>query len=329
MEPNWTLYLDQCVISDLRTGGAHSDTLREVFSRTEGCAFVYSDIHVREILLSGKPLPFIEALEDIGACHLLAVETIEALSSRSAALSPNVVREKIPEEIDSGVARQLALEKLQRLLAPLHNCAGGTMSLDSERETVIAGLGAYVDDVEQEMSALTPPGGDIEPLLAEIQEQRRAAEAQMRSLDTQKMQQEAHDFQKEFARSLAKAKLDDVPDEEIAAILLSKLPDRTWVENTYPEGFGREAMSCGEITGFAYMLFTLGVGRLNRPMKGGGEEFVRRLYSQFRDCEHIEQAIRCNTFMTKDNGAASLAKAVYSYAGVPNQVIQLKAEKKP
>lgn len=328
MEPNQTLYLDQCVISDLREGKPHSAPLREVLFRLKekGCAFVYSDVHVREILLSGRPLPFIKALEDIGAYHLATVETVDALSSRSAALSFNVVREKIPAEIDVGVAAQLALEKLQRLSAPLHS-AGNTMSIEDERETVIADLGAFLDEVEQEIKALAPAGFDIAPLLVELREQRHAADAQMRSLDAQKMQQEAHDFHKELKHSLAKEKVDDVPDEEIAAFILSKLPDRAWVENTYPEGFGRDALPCGAITGFSYMLFTLGVGRFKQPMKGGSENFVRRLYNQFRDCEHIEQAIRCHTFMTKDRGAATLAKAVYSYAGVPNQVIQLKTER--
>ena len=73
------------------------DTLREVFSRLEGCAFVYSDVHAREILLSGRPLPFVKALEDIGSYHLSAVETVEEISCRSAALPPKVVRENIPE----------------------------------------------------------------------------------------------------------------------------------------------------------------------------------------------------------------------------------------
>lgn len=323
MEPNQTLYLDQCVISDLRAEEQHRDTLREVLSRLEGCALVYSDIHVREILLSGQPLPFIEALEDIGAYHLPAVETIEELSSRSVALSRNVVREKIPEEIDLGVAAQFALEKMQRLFAPLHS-AGETMSLGDERETVIADLDAYVKDIEKELMALAPPEVDIAPLLANLHERQRAAKTEMLSLDAQKMQQEAHDFHKAFARSLAKEKLDDIPDAEIAAFLISKLPDRSWVDDTYPEGFGREAMSLGDVTGFAYMLFNLGVGRLKRPMKKGSENLVRRLHNQFRDCEHIEQAIRCHSFMTKDGGASSLARAVYSYAGVPNQVFQLK-----
>lgn len=326
MEPNQTLYLDQCVISDLRTGKPHSDILREVLSRLKGCAVVYSDVHVREILLSGRPLPFIEALEEVGAYHLATVETVGALSSRSAALTPNVVREKIPAEIDIGVAAQLALEKIQRLFAPLHS-AGSAMSLDDERETVIADLGRFVDEVEQEIKAVAPDGFDIAPLMMKLQEQRHAAEAQMRSLDTQKMQREVHDFYKEFERSLAKGKIDDIPDEEKAAFILSKLPDRVWVDETYPEGFGREALPCGAIAGFSWMLFNLGVGRFKRPMKGGSENFVHRLYNQFRDCEHIEQAIRCHTFLTHDAGAASLAKAVYSYAGVPNQVIQLKFNK--
>ena len=325
MQPNKTVYLDQCVISELRAGKPHSEALRAEISRREDCAFVYSDVHVREILLSGNHLPYIEALEDIGAYYLPLVDMVEELSTRSAAVIPDVVRQKIPQEIDACVAAQITLEKLGRIFAPLHS-AGGKMSLENESETVIADFAAYLGGVEQELRAIASPDFDIDLILVQLQQGQRSVEENIRSLDTHKLHKEAHEFHETFSRLLAKEKLDDIPDREIAAFLIGKSPEAFRIRDTYPEGFGCKALSSGAVTGFAHLLFTLGVGKFKRPMKSGSENFVRRLSNQYRDCEHIEQAIRCHVFMTSDDGAAKLARAVYSYAGVPNEVILLRTE---
>lgn len=284
---------------------------------------VYSDIHVREILLSGRPLPFIEALEDIGAHHLPMVDTIEDISTRSALITPNVVRDMIPERIDACFAAQLALENINRLLAPLHS-AGEAMSLDSALETVLADFDHYMQELFQELRALASQDFDVAPILLQLQQQQESVRTEMKSLNAQRLQQEAHEFHKEFSQRLAREKLDQIPDREIAAALIELVPESNWIRDNYPKGFGREALSCGTVTGFAFMLFNLGVGRFKRPLKGGDENFVRRLKNQFRDCEHIEQAVQCHVFMTKDAAGARLARAVYSYAGLPNEVILLQ-----
>lgn len=322
MPPTKTLYLDQCVLSDLRHGQAHRDDLKSAFSRLHGCAFVYSDVHVREILLSGRPLSFIEALEDIEAYFLQPTEIILEISRRSAELTPHVVREKIPQEMDTAVAAQLVLEQLHRLAATLHS-AGRTMSFDDERETLIADINAYLDDTTQEMRDLAPPGFDAEPLLAEIQKQRHALITQMTLLDAHAIPREAHTAYEELSRLFDKEEMEEIPDNEIVEYIFSKIPE---IKSIYPKGFGRNKLPCGTITGFSYMLFHLGVGKFERAKKNGNEGLVKRLYGQFRDCEHIEQAVRCHAFITKDKKAASLARAVYSYAGLPNQVLFLQTK---
>lgn len=103
-------------------------------------------------------------------------------------------------------------------------------------------------------------------------------------------------------------------------------PDRDEFLKLHPRGFWTDAVGReeGNLTGFAFLLFALGIVRDKRVSSKGRARREKHCLGQFRDCQHIEAASRCAAFITFDKGAARLAKATYAYAGAATQVICLE-----
>lgn len=129
------------------------------------------------------------------------------------------------------------------------------------------------------------------------------------------------------------AQLDEVPDEESVSFVLSCLDeqDREAVQSRFPQGFwkGIEGRETGELSGLAFMLFMCGLVRDKRVKKGSTESRIKHFRGQFRDGVHIENAARCEVFITCDQGAARLARSLYAYAGIETKVVELQIRDAP
>jgi len=145
----------------------------------------------------------------------------------------------------------------------------------------------------------------------------------------------AHDVVATLARGRIRARLpenyaqlDAIPADQVVEFVLGVLddPDRDELLKLYPRCFWTDAHGRkeGKRTGFAFMLFALGIVRDKRVSSKGRTRREKHFLGQFRDCQHIEAASRCAAFITFDKAAARLAKATYAYAGGATQVICLE-----
>ena len=123
------------------------------------------------------------------------------------------------------------------------------------------------------------------------------------------------------------AQLDAIPADQLVEYVLGLLddPDRDEFLKLHPRGFWTDAFGReeGNLTGFAFMLFALGIVRDRRVRSGERTRREKHFLGQFRDCQHIEAASRCAAFITFDKGAARLAGAAYAHAGVKTEVCLL------
>jgi len=127
------------------------------------------------------------------------------------------------------------------------------------------------------------------------------------------------------------AQLDEISDEEAVPFVFWCLEetDRSVVQERFRRGFWSElkVRETGEMAGLAFLLFMYGLARDRHAKKGRAEERMKHFLGQFRDGIHIENAARCEMFITFDKGAARLARSIYDYAGVKAKVVELKVVK--
>ncbi len=107
--------------------------------------------------------------------------------------------------------------------------------------------------------------------------------------------------------------------------LLSKLEAKEQFQLTekYPKNFAQHRiLETGELAGFALTLFGLGLTKRKGIYTGSRQ--TQKFAAQFRDAQHIEEASRCDCFMTFDQGASELATSTFAYAGFQTQTLLLK-----
>jgi len=91
----------------------------------------------------------------------------------------------------------------------------------------------------------------------------------------------------------------------------------------FPKKFAlQKVLENGEMTGFAQTLFSLGLTKRKGIFSGSRQE--KKFAAQFRDAMHIEEASRCDYFITFDQGASELAAASFAYAGFITRTVLLK-----
>jgi len=275
-------------------------------------------IHVEECRASEHPEIFADIIEDISA-YLLEPAS---MTEKDLVLSPHRARELILAESD---VTDDAMRRIEAMLKLLHFATGWLGNVEAqelqeeitdELDTFWLSLGRTAqqpDLMESDLEALTVAKDEICQ--------------RIRNLPMQKIREDSEDWQSKFRYRLPQnyAQLDEKPAEEVVSYMISCLDeaDRREIERLYPRGFwskldGREE---GALAGFAFMLFWMGLIREKHVKKGDPKCRSKRFLGQFRDCNHIEMASRCAMFVTFDKRAARLAKAVYSYAGVPTQVV--------
>lgn len=314
----WMAYLDQNILSKLREGEPGSDLLRGALNKmgAQGVMFVYSMVHVDESRASGRPEAFVEALNAISAWYIEP----QAHDDHRVALSSGRAEELI---LADGDLLHQASRTMENLLKPMQFAMGWLDGVDetSLREELIEGVIEFWDALEMELP---------EKNRVQLTGGKRAMLEAISDIPLEKVRGEAEVSFDRIRTRLPEnyAQLDAVPADQVVEFVFGLLddPDRDEFLKLHPRGFWTDAVGReeGNLTGFAFLLFALGIVRDKRVSSKGRARREKHCLGQFRDCQHIEAASRCAAFITFDKGAASLAKATYAYAGAATQVICLE-----
>lgn len=312
------IYIDQNIISGLQEDRAERLSLLGILEamQRKNCLLIYSDVHVQECRASRKPSVFADILVEISAYYF---ENAHDVSSPEFKLKGTHAHSLILR--DNDIAED-AGKLLDRIMVPIQFSMGWLSALE-ERELkteMVEEVEEFFENVRSEL----PTG-----FHSEINDGERAIVDQIESLDWAKLSEDStHAYGKLREKLPANlAQLDEVPADEVAAKVIAELEEieREAIVQMYPQGFWSDTdkRQYGSLSGFAFMLFLMGVVRDRRVRKGAPQKRLQHFLGQWRDCQHIEIASRCQAFVTFDNDAARLAKAVYAYSGTKTEVIQL------
>jgi len=290
--------------------------------------FVYSSIHVEVCRASGRPEEFVQVMEDLPAYFL---EPASAAYTQLAP-SPGRARDLIlakPEIED------LSQRRMEDILKVFHFASGGLdENVQELKDEMISGNEEFWTTLQQsdDLTILD------EKTRGEVLYNCLVASEGMKGLiQNLPFQQFSAELKEGFSHLKANlptnfAQLDEMPAEEVTPYIISCFDKKTKEEfqEQYPQGFWSdiEDRKYGDLAGFSFALFMVGLVRDRRIKKGEKSKREKHFPGQFRDCMHIEHAARCAVFITKDKGAARLAKAVYAYAGVQTQVALCERQKK-
>lgn len=312
------IYFDQNILSGLQVGRAERQFLLDFLAelRNENCLCVYSDVNVQECRISNKPADFAEILDEMSASYL----------SNAHEVSSSIL------QLEGAKARSLLLQKtdlaegaerlIDQLLIPIHFAMGWLSPLDemTVKREMIEEVETFFDCARSNLPR---------KLHAHVHLGMETTIKAIEDLDWTKLSAESAQAYGKLRGNLPAnlAQLDEIPAKEVIEVVLGAFEDsdRNAIVQTYPTDFWSivEAREHGKLSSFAFMLSLTDLVRDPRMKKGKHERRLQHFLGQWRDCQHIEIASRCQAFLTFDKGAARLAKAIYAYAGVKTEVIHL------
>lgn len=309
---NFTIYLDQNIISHLREGQPASEELLSALKKFQKCGaiIVYSNIHVEECRAFHEPEQFVGVLDAIDGHYIQPSERL----GLQFEIRPNIAKDLLLSEADFA-GKSLALLSNQMLLSQYALAWLGELEAEDLKQELEADIDLWIEEFERETLGLVDSSSIRQQLLDSLH-----------SLDLDKLKHQGLELQPLSAQewNARYSRIDQLASDEVAEFILSELgdqaaqhlsgmfPKKIWPNGTYQES--------GTLTGLTFFLFTQGVGR-DRGVKSGSQSNRRkRFQAQFRDCQHIEEAARCGLFLSNDAGAIQLAKAAYAYAGVKTSV---------
>jgi hypothetical protein len=316
----WPLYLDQNVFGHLIEEGETNSAITKLLRtlHEQGAIIAFSSIHVEECRAFHEPAKFVRVLESLD-CHF--IERKEADASQLA-LTPEKAADLILREAD---ITDEAAKQLGDLLLPVQFARGwlGDVEAEELREEIFDSARSFWKRLASNLPEKASP--HLEALENEML-------SAIRELPLTQMMADSN----AWANSLSKnpnvyfSQIDGHPPETKVSFILSQLSEaeQIHINDQFPAGFWStvQARQEGNLAGFSFMLFLLGLTR-SREVGRKHQNYRRNHFlRQFRDCQHIEEASRCTAFVTFDEGAAKLAKAVYAYAGVATEVCLLRAK---
>lgn len=309
VKPLLPFYLDQNVLSQLQPDSPQREDMLSMLNvvRDGGGGFVYSYIHVDEILASGRPEVFVAILEELDARYV-------DLKQGDFEVSSDSPRQVILE--DDGTTAE-ARNALMQALKLSQYAMEWMPRVDAEE--LVEELGDGIESYIQRLDSV-PPSKRVG-----LQKLAENCGDQVRSLNLDMLRKRDARAREELKEKLprSQAEIDQIPDEECVEFLFERAGDSAIVRSFPKHDWDIYRRSDGSVTGLAFVLYAMGLVRAKDAEKGEFKPFV----SQFRDCMHIDFAAHCAAFVTFDRKAARLARAVYSYVGTPAKVLELAVKK--
>jgi hypothetical protein len=321
------VYIDQNILSQLREGRNAREELVGLFRKLEkkNAVFVYSMAHVDECRASSHPETFIAVMEELPV-YLMEYQNA---SDRQATLSLGRARELLLEPEDATHHAKRLIEDLLRIF---HFASGWLDAVEARelKNEMASEMAEFWEALRRDV--------DWDLLGAELGGRAKhavsAAQGEMNALIENLPFEQIRDEWQNSLIGLKKrlpanyAQLNEIPDEETVSFVLSCLEEkeREAVQSRFPQGFWsrREERETGELAGLAFMLFMCGLVRDRRVKTDSNKSRVKHFRGQFRDGVHIENAARCAMFITRDKGAARLARSLYAYSGIDTKVVELE-----
>jgi hypothetical protein len=322
-----SIYIDQNILSHLREGKTAKEELIILLRRLQdrNAVFVFSMTHVDECRASSQTEQFVEVMEELPV-YLMEFENAH---DQQSTLSLGRARKLLLEPEDT---THHAKRLMENLLHVMHFASGwlGKAEAQNLKSEMVAELAGFWETIQRDV--------DWEVLGSELGGQAKhalsAAEGEMgRLIESISFEQFRDEWETAWIKLKERlpanyAQLDEVADEKAVSFVLSCLEDRDReaVQSQYPQGFwsNPESRKTGELAGLAFILFMCGLVRDRRVKKGNTESRMQYFRGQFCDGVHIENAARCQFFITCDKGAARLARSLYTYAGIETKVVELQ-----
>ncbi|CUH86040.1 hypothetical protein [Thalassovita mediterranea] len=305
MKRQLVLYLDNCVFSELLKPGAIA--MRRNFSALPH-RIAFSDVHITEMRNNHEE--YSTLLNELDAVFVRNPGQVHERYDPISALDTAVPEERFANYFEFSPA----YEAFDEMLAPMHHLMGGRRekSMDQvalETERAITN------------SLMNPLGFEPDGNSGEVSNALKSGTESLASIDVSEVWQTI-DTQVSAAREGDPMREMD-PGEKVHHVLskLSETERRGFIEE-FPEKFAQlRVLKTGELTGFAFALF--GMGLTKRKGKFTGPRQTQKFAAQFRDAQHIEEASRCDCFITFDQDASELAASTFAYAGFPTQTLLL------
>lgn len=306
MKRQLVLYLDNCVFSELLKPDATA--MRRGFGALPH-RIAFSDVHIAEMRTNHEK--YSTLLNELDAVFVRNPGQVHERHDRISSFDPAVPEERFANYFEFSPA----YEAFTEMLAPLHHLMGGRR--EKTMDQVATETERAVANSLMNLLGSEPAGNSVELFNA-----LKSGTESLTSINVPETWK-AVDDQVSAAREGDPMREMD-PIEKVHHVL-SKLSkkEKCWFVDKYPEKFAQlRVLKTGDLSGFAFTLFSLGLTK--RKGKFTGARQSQNFAAQFRDTQHIEEASRCDCFITFDQDASALAASTFAYAGFPTQTILLK-----
>ncbi len=290
-------YFDNCVFSEFLKPDAK--IRREDFTSFPH-RIAFSDVHIHE--MRGNHEEYSALLNDLDAVFIRNPGQIHERYHSVSSLDSAEPEERFADYFKFMSAH----DACETLIAPIHHLLGGKREIS---------MNQIADEVDAEISKVLKqllsavPDGDQAEFWRSLEETTKG----LASIDA------SNGWQRRDAL-ISAARLGDPMREmnpiEKARHVISKLDEleRRCFTELYPEKFAQHRiLKTGELAGLAFALFALGLTKQKGIFTGVRQE--QKFTAQFRDARHIEEASRCDVFLTFDHDASELAASTFAYAG--------------
>lgn len=310
MERQLLLYLDNCVYSNMLAPSRK--WLQRAFVNF-GHRVSFSDVHLHE--MQNNSDEYAKLLEELDA---IFVRNPGESDNRFHPLSSYDLGEpyqRFSEYRDFAPA----FSAFEAMLSPLHHMLGGQR--DTDLKIIADTTGTRIKSAIEELFSSIEVGRSG-AALKEFNAKIDATSDMVRDINPEESW-EIFDSQIRSAREGDPMR--NMQPVERVNFLLSCLSsqERDELKGLFPEKFAqKKCLEVGDLAGFSLTLFSLGLTKRKGIFSGPRQ--ARKFAAQFRDFLHIEEASRCDIFVTTDQGAFDLSAATFAYAGFSTQSVLLK-----
>lgn len=309
MKKQLLLYLDNCVYSKLLE--PNSEKLRRNLSNMPH-RVAFSEIHLIE--MQGNRDAYTKLLDDLNAVFVRNPGAAENRYHPISSIESGDASRRFSEHFEFAPI----FDAFEVMLAPLQHFMGGRRGCelqeiaDSTADGIKASLkdlfsSVSVDNFEAMMEIFAPQINEARKSLLSVN-----VAAGLRRIEAHLKVARDGDPMRDMQSSEKVDYLFSILDET----------EREELEQLFPKHFANhKILNNGEMAGFAFMLFGMGLTKRKGIFSGSRQE--QKFAAQFRDAQHIEEASRCDLFITFDRGASQLAAASFAYAGFPTRAFLL------